>query len=362
MRSPVPFRVVCATVAALASLVASPSTQSSGLQARLEPLRSSLALPAAGGASFGADGAPELAVVGLRKLGADTPVTTDDLWHIGSITKSFTSLMVGKAVERGELTWTTTMKEMVGERAGAYGGVTVEHLLSHRSGLPANTTPAIMGPAGQGNPPLTELRQRILTEALKTTPAAAPGAQMTYSNLGYVVMAAILESRSGASWEQLVQKEVLGPLALQSAGFGAPGVLNELTQPRGHRNGTTPVEPGPFADNAPFLGPAGRLHMTLADLARWGQEHLRGALGRDGLVRAATFARLHQPVGAGEYGLGWVTDTRQPGRVIWHNGSNTMWYAVVAFSPDTRRGVVVTTNGGIGAAAGINAAAFGWVR
>jgi D-alanyl-D-alanine carboxypeptidase len=320
-------------------------------------------LPAVGGATFTSTGKPDTAVLGVRKFGASALVATDDLWHIGSITKSFTSTLVGKFVERKELSWTSTMKELVGERAGAFGDVTIAHLLGHRAGIPAALSPAVIGAAAQGAPAVIELRRRLLTTTFKGTPTGAPGTVFLYSNLGYVLVASILEERTGKSWEELVKAEVLDPLALGTAGMGAPGVLNELTQPRGHRNGTTPVEPGPFGDNPPYLGPAGRLHMSLADLARWGQEHLRGARGLDGtLLKATTMARLYEAHPGGPYALGWVAERQGDRRIIWHNGSNTMWYVILMLDPAADRGVVLATNGGIEAAKALDSAARAWLQ
>jgi D-alanyl-D-alanine carboxypeptidase len=354
---------VSALVAGMLLFVGRPQAQAPSLTAVVERARTSGTLPAVGGASFSSTGTPELAAVGQRKLGDETPVTTADLWHIGSISKSFTSTLVGRFVERNELSWTSTMKELVGDRAGAFGGVTIEHLLGHRAGIPANVTPAIMGPATQGGPSLVELRRRLLTGTFKGTPTAAPGAGFLYSNLGYVLAASILEERTGKAWEDLIRTEVLDPLSLKTAGMGPPGVLNELTQPRGHRNGATPVEPGPFADNPPYMGPAGRLHMSLADLARWGQEHLRAARGQDGtLLKAATYARIHTALPGGSYAMGWVTEPLGTKRVVWHNGSNTMWYAILMLDPEGNRGVVLTTNGGIGASKVLDAAARAWLQ
>ncbi len=352
-----------ALVAACLLSVELPQAQTLSLTALIERARTSGNLPAVGGATFSSAGTPELAVVGHRQLGDETPVTTADLWHIGSISKSFTSALVGRFVERNELSWTATMKELVGERAGAFGGVTLEQLLGHRAGIPANVTPAIMGPASQGGPSVVELRRRLLTETFKGTPTAAPGGAFVYSNLGYVLAASILEERTGKPWEELIRTEVLDPLGLTTAGLGPPGVLNELTQPRGHRTGTTPVEPGPFADNPPYMAPAGRPHMSLADLARWGQEHLRGARGQDGTVlKAATYARLHTPLPGGSYALGWVTEQPATRRIIWHNGSNTLWYAILMLDPEGNRGVVLATNGGIGASKVLDQSARTWVQ
>ncbi|HUR20947.1 MAG TPA: serine hydrolase domain-containing protein, partial [Vicinamibacterales bacterium] len=340
-----------------------PTSQVPTLAARLATLRTDAKLPAVAGATFSSTAISDVTAIGVRRLGDETPVAAGDLWHIGSITKSFTSLLIARHVERGEMSWTSTLGELFGAaRAGKFAPVTLSQLLSHRAGLPANVPPAVMVAANQGAPSVDALRQRIVDEVLAGEPAAAPGAAFVYSNLGYIIAGAMLEAKTKKTWDELIREEVLSPLKLTSAGMGAPGSRDVVSQPRGHvraADGTLrPVEPGPMSDNPPYLGPAGRLHMTVGDLARWGQAHLRGERGQDGIVRADTFKRLHQPEGSATYAMGWVSrpapsaveGPTPTGRILWHNGSNTMWYAIVAFDAAADRGVVIVTNGSMGAA------------
>ncbi len=359
------FAVVCAVW--LMGAGSPGARQATALVARLEVLRTQAQVPAVAGATFSSAGQPEVAAVGVRKLGDETPVTTDDLWHIGSVTKSFTSLLMARCVERGDVSWDATLADLVGAaRAGKYGPVTLTQLLGHRAGLPANLTPVERGTIAAGGATEPVQRQRLIDRVLSGTPASAPGESFVYSNVGYIIAGAILEAKSGQRWEDLVREEVLTPLGLTSAGQGPPGTVRVLSQPRGHvarPDGTlVPVEPGPLADNQPYLGPAGRLHMTAGDLARWGQVHLQGERGADGIVTSANFKRLHQPETGATYAMGWVVQERGGRRVIWHNGSNTMWYAIVAFDPAADTGVVLMTNGGIGAGPALDAAAMAALR
>src|SRR5262245_60879966 len=97
----------------------------------LESLRSSLKLPAVGGVLFDSAKIGEVAVTGVRKLGDPTPVTMSDLWHVGSITKSFTSTLAGEFVERGQLSWSATLGELLGtERNRRFAAFTFAQVLS----------------------------------------------------------------------------------------------------------------------------------------------------------------------------------------------------------------------------------------
>ena len=102
--------------------------------------------------------------------------------------------------------------------------------------------------------------------------------------------------------------------------------------------------------------------MTVTDLARWGQLHLRGERGQDGVVKATTFRRLHHPAPGETYAMGWLLQSAGGRQIYWNNGSNTLWYAIVAFDPVVDRGVAITTNGGIGAGPTLDAAAMALLR
>ncbi len=102
------------------------------------------------------------------------------------------------------------------------------------------------------------------------------------------------------------------------------------------------------ADNTPIIGPAATVHMTLGDLCTFATEHLRGDLGNGKFLAADTYKLLHTP-GKNHYACGWVR--QEPGEdiphvVYWHNGSNTMWYALIVFIPEKNVVVAVTSNDG----------------
>src|SRR5687768_8367549 len=193
------------------------------LASRLEALRIQAKLPAVAGATFSSTAVSEVTAIGRRKLGDDTAVTAGDLWHIGSITKAFTSLLIARHVERGEMAWTTTLGELVGaSRAGKFAPVTLSQLLSHHAGLPANVPPSAMATIMEGSPSVEVQRQRILDAALAGDPSAPAGTAFAYSNLGYIIAGAMIEAKTKKSWQDLLREEVLSPLKLVSAGMGAP--------------------------------------------------------------------------------------------------------------------------------------------
>lgn len=93
------------------------------------------------------------------------------------------------------------------------------------------------------------------------------------------------------------------PLGVQSVGFGAP-----MKGPNGHRpraGGYVSVPPSPLADNPSVLAPAGTVHLSLQDWARYAILHLKGARSKNPpLLRADTFTRMHTLPSGRDYAMG----------------------------------------------------------
>jgi CubicO group peptidase (beta-lactamase class C family) len=346
-------------VAATGRQSAPPASGVADLSARLEELRATGNAPALGAALVTAEGVVARGTTGVRKLGDPAPVQASDLWHVGSITKSFTSTLFARLGETDKIRFDQTLGEVLPEAAGSpYAAVTFDQLLSHRAGLPANPSMPAMVKGRTSKDPLLEQRRQVVAEILATAPVHERGTRFLYSNAGYVTAGAALERLTGTPWEDLVREQVIAPLGLRSAGFGAPGIggaAGAIDQPWGHLNPVGvarpphPVPPGPLADNPPFLGPAGTLHMSIDDLATYLREHMNGEAGAGTLLSADSYRRLHREVGD-SYALGWVDDRPEWAggeRVVWHNGSNSMWYALIAFFPERRLGFVGVSNGGL---------------
>ncbi len=303
----------------------------------LDKARAEHDLPAVGVAYAKAGASATVLASGLRSIDAKVAVTADDIWHLGSMTKSMTATLVARLAEQGGITWDTTVGEVLGARVPdmnpAYKPVTFRHLCSHHAGLQPNIDMAQQEafPRDDGGDPRPD-RLRYAGLALKQAPVAAPGEKMVYANNGFIVAGAMLEAVCGRSWEDLITAQVFTPLKLALAGFGPPGMPGKLDQPVGHA-GATPFPPGPGrpADNPVALGPAGRVHMNLRDLIAYLDAHLRRPAA---FLKPDSWQILHTPPFGGNYAMGWIAE----GGRLWHNGSNTLWYAEMC--ADTARGTL----------------------
>jgi CubicO group peptidase (beta-lactamase class C family) len=193
----------------------------------------------------------------------------------------------------------------------------------------------------------TKERLRVVRDELGKAPQHKPGTHYEYSNLGYSVVGAITERITGKSWERAMQDEVFGPLGMTSVGFGGTGTPGQLDQPWGHAADGQPVAGnGPAMDNPPVLSPAGRVHCTIQDWAKFIADQLRGARGEPALLKAESYKKLQTPPFGGDYALGWIVVERTwgGGTVLNHGGDNTMNFANVWVAPRRDFAVLACVN------------------
>jgi CubicO group peptidase (beta-lactamase class C family) len=301
--------------------------------ARLEAWRKAGELPALAAVASRRGGATVQWQTGERAAGSGIPVQAGDLWHLGSNTKSMTATLAARLVEQGLIGWDDTVAKhldaIAPQMRDAYRDVTFRHLFSHRSGLPANIPQADLLKFSQVSADILADRRAYAAQALSMEPVGPKEATYEYSNAGVIVAGAMIEARLGQPWEALIKTHVFEPLKITSAGFGPPGDGDPKRQPVRHLN-RVPNVAGAAPDNPAVLGPAGRVHMSLTDLALYLDAHR----DRTGFLKADNWRVLHTPPFGGDYALGWIV---RPDGVLWHNGTNGQWYAAMQFN--SARGV-----------------------
>jgi CubicO group peptidase (beta-lactamase class C family) len=256
-------------------------------------------------------------------------------------------------VERGQIRWDTTVGEIFPELRDTmepqWAGVTLEQLLTHRAGAPAEPPPNLWRNARMRHGTPTEQRLEFVKGLLLRRPEPAPGTKMVYSNQGYAIAGAMLERVSGKPWETLMTTMLFPACMMPKAGFGAPATVGKVDQPWGHRRDggkLIPVAPGPDADNPPAIGPAGTVHCTIEELARYAAWHGRGERSGTATLKKESFVKLHTPPAGGDYAMGWIATPRgwAGGTALTHAGSNTMFFAVIWIAPAKDAAFVAATN------------------
>jgi CubicO group peptidase (beta-lactamase class C family) len=344
-----------ANVSVLARETNSPAVEhTESASQMLETIRAKYELPALAAAVVVNGKIVMTNAVGFRKNGDPEKVTADDKFHLGSVTKSMTATVAAMLVEQGKISWTTTIGETFPELKSEihpnYLDVTLEQLLSQRGGAPGDAPVDLWRDALAATGTAAEQRMVFIKGILAREPEAKPGTKYIYSNQGYTIAGVMLEKAAGKTWEDLLRSMLFEPLGMTTAGFGAPASVDKVDQPWGHTalsSGGEPVPPGPGADNPLAISPAGAVHCSVGDLAKYAAFHMAGERGESKLLKAESFKKLHTAItDNNDYALGWIVLKRSwaNGRALMHNGSNTMFYVVVWMAPDKNCAVIVASN------------------
>ena len=263
----------------------------------------------------------------------------ETVYDIGSVSKQFTAAAVVKLQMQGRLRVTDPIGRFLDGVPADKRGITVRHLLTHTAGL--------VDALGDDYDPLT--RRAMITEALASELRTQPGTRYHYSNLGYSLLAAIIEKVSGLGYEDYLAQDLFAPAGMTQTGYVLPDwdprdvavEYDAKDRPQGR-----PYD-HPWAADGPYwnLRGNGGLLSTAHDMGRW-LLALEGDRVLDERAKEELFRPrvLEEPGGGTRYAYGWVVAETPLGKVNWHNGGNGWAYAELARLPESGAGLFWVTN------------------
>jgi D-alanyl-D-alanine-carboxypeptidase/D-alanyl-D-alanine-endopeptidase len=280
-------------------------------------------------------------VYGISKEGE--PLREDHLFEIGSISKTFTSLVLAQMALNGDLSLDDPINKFfpegtnLPERNGKQ--ITLRQLSMHRSGLPS--FPPDYQLRADPNDPFAGYHEADLMTSLSTVQLARdPGEAYEYSNLGVGLLGFILAKQNGMTWEQMVKSRIVEPLGLKDMTV----TLTPEQQARFAQGHSGPMLAGPWGFDA--LAGCGALRGTAADMLRY-------TCANAGIIETPLYPAMQGmmafklPTNAPnpEVALAWHITTGPSGAsIVWHNGGTGGYRTFTGYIPDTGRAVVVFSN------------------
>ncbi len=281
---------------------------------------------------------------GLADVENSIPTTTDNVFHLASVSKQFTALGIMMLAERGELDYDDSIAKHIPELAWMNNEVTIRRLLHHTSGIPDYYENDSLIDR------LMEISEQPSNEDVLTLLSGEsemmfePGEKFLYSNTGYDVLGALIERKSEQTYADFMQVNIFGPLGMKDTfAMPSPEKLNasnvslsywlEDGQPSAY-------EPDPL-DN---LNGSGSTYSSLNDMYLYDQ-----ALYTDKIVKPSTLAEAFAPAALNnsestEYGFAWDVGDYEGEPYVGHSGS---WLGFVSYFlrfPERKLSIVLMFN------------------
>jgi len=278
----------------------------------------------------------DLGTIFTNGFPADGPYTTSTVFEIGSITKTFTGLLLCCLIESRYLCETDAIQRFLPE-IEIDRRIKVWHLASHTSGLPDFPTPFdanwIVYPTG------TYTRQMLLDSVRGFIPAQAPGTVFSYSNVGISLLGIIAEKVTGRPYDELIDAYVTRPLAMYDTKFNL-----DLSARRAMPHGAN-LLPASYSQLG-ALAPSGGLKSTIVDLSKY-LRFLSSPRECPNRLLAIAALRMRKPLFEIEKGktfMHFCILSALGGSVFFHNGETLGFESCMAYDPIQKKSIVVLTS------------------
>ncbi|MGK5023416.1 serine hydrolase domain-containing protein [Janthinobacterium sp. RB2R34] len=251
---------------------------------------------------------------GMASVAEHQPATPETTFRLGSISKQFTAVSILMLAEEGKLNVSDEITRHLPDYPALGRQITIEHLLTHSSGIACFTGKDDFDANITSNVTVTEMIDRFKDEPLEF----APGTAFSYSNSGYYLLGAIIEKVSGLSYASFVEQRIFVPLGMHDTCHeGHERSAHQMAAGHTLRDGR--IAPGdPMSTSQAYA--AGALVSNVDDLARWEQ-----AIACGKLINAASWSKAFTPWrmadgSACDYGYGWEIGSLQQRLMLAHGG------------------------------------------
>ncbi|NNF57189.1 MAG: beta-lactamase family protein, partial [Rhodothermaceae bacterium] len=271
---------------------------------------------------------------GSADLERGIPLTPATIFDAGSLTKQFVAAAVLLLVDDGRIALADNVRNYIPELPDAGYTITVDHLLTHTSGIRDWTGLSRLS-SGDEDALTMILRQRGLN--------FTPGEEWSYSNSGYVLLKELVARTTGMPFSEFARRHLFDPLGMEATTYA-----DELQE--GHEHLALAYEKRSDRWEQDMLvgnerGGGGALLSTASDLLVWNEALANARLGTFVTEKLQEPARLNNGRELG-YARGLFLDTNRGGRVMWHTGSAGGYKSLLSRYPEQGLSIAILCNAG----------------
>tara|TARA_B100001093_G_scaffold516286_1_gene594709 strand:- start:1857 stop:2963 length:1107 start_codon:yes stop_codon:yes gene_type:complete len=309
-------------------------------------------IPGAALAIVSREGIMHLQTWGVRRANEPAPITTDSIFRIASMSKTFAGAAATLLVDQKLQSWDTRITDLFPNmrlgNGASYQSITLKQVASHSTGLMPHSYSNLLDDG--------VTYDRIKDKFADIPAVCKPGQCYGYQNVVFSLIADVVEQSTGDSYERYVEEHIFRPLGMASASVGLEAYVNatNATSPHRLRRGSwrvTTTNPAYYS-----AAPAAGINASVFDMTMW----LRANLGAFPELFGEDFlSELHEPVIStphgnyfnrwnglekAYYGIGWRVFDLAGMRVIHHGGGVRGYRSEMAFAPEANIGMVLLLN------------------
>lgn len=273
-----------------------------------------------------------LYATGYSDLATHAPLQTNQVFRIGSITKTFTATVVLQLAQQGKLSLSDPLSKYEPQIPNA-SKITIRELLNMTSGIRHGDSPL----PNAKNPQKSLTPQQVIANTTSHPLLFAPGTKYSYSDTGYLILGEVATKVTGTDIGTLIQRQILQPLGLHHTVYDPSSPLPSPTA-HGYR-----YVHGQTLDttnwNEGWAAAAGAMASTVGDLERWAPALATGKGILNQSMQQQRLQMVNTGVGA-SYGLGilqYLASFGHDGEVMGYNGT-------VLYSPQAKTAIVALGN------------------
>lgn len=278
---------------------------------------------------------------GLADRERGIPFTTRTIAQVGSLTKQFTAMAVVDLWRQGRLAFTDSVARHLARAPAPLANRTLHQLLTHTAGLPENCGPDFQYIA----------IAQLLSDCLAGEGAIAAAGSVSYSNVGYSLLGAVVEAVAGRDLQAYLTERFFEPLGMERTGYlFSPERADTFALGYGASGARRPI-----SERIAVLGDAwwnlkgnGGMQTSAEDMHRWSVAVRRGPLITDEMRGAALRPHAKRDPDV-SVGYGWFIRTDEAGRTvrISHTGSDGVFFSAALWYLESDTFVYLVGNSGV---------------
>jgi len=288
--------------------------------------------------------------LGVQDLNTQTPLNTQSLFHMASVSKPFVATAIMQLREQGKIELDKKLIDYLPYftmKDEKYKKITITHILTHSSGIPD------VKDYEWDNPQYDDAAAERYARSFKSKVLDfTPGEKYSYSNAAFDILADVIAKVSGMTFENYMKKFIFEPIGMKNTTFYKPEVQKKLaTKPHTLNNKLEMTVEKVYPYNR-IHAPSSTLHSNIDDMLLWAKVNLnKGKIGNQKIYNETSYKllttgqrKISKP---DSLGLSWFISPIKDFKLVRHSGGDTGYSTYIGFIPKNQSAIVLMANNDI---------------